>query len=100
MVGSSPLGQLKEFDKYLNPMQKPVDFTPIDEKEDVDFSGFNYFQLSNDPEYPIYKPSDPNFAVKDDKYHDLQFFMFEPAYLNFTERYILFSQGLLEAPCL
>jgi len=69
----------------LSPLQNVLDFTGI-EIEDGQCS-LNYFALSNDPDIPMYKPSDYNFVIKDASFYDLQFFSFEPPYLNFTERY-------------
>jgi len=47
---------------------------------------FNYFELATDQSVPLYKLSDPAFCVKDEKSAELQYFKFDPPYLNFTER--------------
>lgn len=68
-------------------MQQPIDLTPYIRSED-DICGKDYFKLATDPEYPLYKPLDPFFGVRDNKSPELEGIKIDVSFLNFTERLV------------
>lgn len=90
IISSTRIPYWEVLDEKLEPNQRAIDFSDITAAEEDPFK-LNFFELANDLQCPLYKPSDPHFAVQDDKFHELQNFKFDPPYLNFTERYSIES---------
>ena len=85
IISSTRIPSWDLLDEKLRPNQRAIDFSEIVPAEEDVFK-FNYFELVTDHSQPVYKPSEPSYSVKDDKFYDLQNFSFDPPYLNFTER--------------